>query len=102
MGIITALLDALPLIGAGLVYGIVASTALFTGDIRGAIIVLLGYIGAVFLRQFLEQKLVSSLLGLHPLVIIIGLFLALTPLGFIGMFYFLGGFFLYRIISPPK
>jgi len=102
IGILTAILDALPLIGAGLVYGIVASTALFTGNIRGAIIVLIGYIGAVFIRQFLEQKLVSSLLGLHPLVIILGLFLALTPVGFIGTFYFLGGFLLYGIISPPK
>lgn len=102
IGIITALLDVLPVIGAGLVYGIVACTALFTGDIKGAIIVLVGYIGAVFIRQFLEQKLVSSLLGLHPLVIITGLFIALTPIGFIGTFYFLGGFLLYGIISRPK
>ncbi|PRR83854.1 AI-2E family transporter [Clostridium vincentii] len=102
IGIITALLDALPLIGAGMVYGIVAMGSLFTGDIKGAIIVLVGYIGAVFIRQFLEQKLVSSLLGLHPLVIIIGLFLALTPIGFIGTFYLIGGCLLYKIISLPK
>ena len=44
----------------------------------------------------------ASLLGLHPLVIITGLFLALTPIGFIGTFYFLGGFLLYKIISPVK
>jgi len=85
-----------------MVYGIVAIVGLFSGDIKGAIIVLVGYIGAVFIRQFLEQKLVSALLGLHPLVIIIGLFLALTPIGFIGTFYLLGGFLLYKIISPPK
>ncbi|MDS0524401.1 AI-2E family transporter [Clostridium sp. SHJSY1] len=99
IGILTAVLDALPLIGAGMVYSVIAIIRLSMGDVRGAIIMAVGYIGAVAIRQFLEQKLVSSFLGVHPLIIIIALFLAFTPVGFIGTFYFLGAFILYGAIN---
>ena len=99
LGIITALLDALPIIGAGLVYGVLAIISVSSGDIKTFIILIIGYICSIAMRQFLEQKLVSSFLGVHPLVIVIALFLVLTPLGFIGMFYFLGAFILYEVIS---
>ena len=102
IAIITALLDALPLFGAGFVYGIIAISNLFAGNIKVIIIFGFGYIGAVVIRQYLEQVLVSSFLGVHPLVVILGLFLVLTPLGFIGMFYFLGAFLLYEVIYPSK
>ena len=101
IAIITAVLDALPLFGAGLVYGIMAISSLISMNVKPAIILVVGYIGAVVIRQYLEQLLVSSFLGIHPIVIIIGLFLALTPLGFTGMFYFLGAFLLYEVIYPP-
>lgn len=102
LAIITALLDALPLFGAGLIYGTLAIIAFFQGDIRQVVILIIGYIGVVVVRQYLEQLLVSSFLGVHPLVIIIALFLALTPVGFVGMFYFLGAFLLYEVINTPK
>ncbi|MGG7176428.1 AI-2E family transporter [Clostridium paraputrificum] len=102
IAIITAVLDALPLFGAGLVYGIMAISSFVTGDIKSGVILIVGYIGAVVIRQYLEQILVSSFLGVHPLVIIIALFLVLTPAGFIGMFYFLGAFLLYGVIFPPN
>jgi len=99
IGIITALLDALPIIGAGLVYSILAIISASSGDIKAVIVLIIGYIGSIAIRQFVEQKLVSSFLGVHPLIIIISLFLMLTPLGFVGMFYFLGAFLLYEVIS---
>ena len=99
IGIITAILDALPIIGAGLVYTILAIISISSGDIKTFIILVIGYVISIVMRQFLEQKLVSSFLGVHPLVIIIALFLVLTPLGFVGMFYFLGAVLLYEVIS---
>lgn len=99
LAIITALVDALPLFGAGIFYGILAIIAISMGNIKGVILLILGYIGVVVIRQYLEQKLVSSFLGIHPLIVIIALFLAFTPLGFIGTFYFLGAVLLYEVIS---
>ena len=102
ISLITAILDALPLFGAGLVYGIFAISFLILGNFKSFIILIIGYIGAVIIRQFLEQQLVSSFLGLNPLIIIIGLFLVLTPLGFKGMFYFVGAFLAYQALYSPK
>lgn len=102
IALITAILDALPLFGAGLVYGTFAISFLVLGDFKACIILIIGYIGAVVIRQFLEQQLVSSFLGLNPLIIIIGLFLVLTPLGFKGMFYFIGAFLAYQALYSSK
>lgn len=102
IALITAILDALPVFGAGLVYGIFAISSLVLGDFKAFIILIIGYIGAVVIRQFLEQQLVSSFLGLNPLIIIIGLFLVLTPLGFKGMFYFVGAFISYKALYSSE
>lgn len=102
IAIITGVLDALPIFGAGLVYGIVGITTLLGQNYKGTLIIILGYIGCVVIRQFLQQQLMSTFLGLNPLVIIIALFLIITPVGFVGMFYFLGAFILYDIITPNK
>lgn len=98
ISLLTATLDFLPLIGAGLIYGILILSAYFTGNTTAAIILLMGYIIVAIVRQLLEQNLVASFIGVHPLVMIIALFIALTPLGFAGMFYFLGAFLLYRAV----
>ena len=103
IALLTAIIDALPLFGAGLVYGFLVIASFIEGDYKKAIILIIGYIGIVAVRQFLEQQLVSSFLGLNPLIVIIGLFIALTPLGFKGMFYFIGAFLVYEALySTPK
>lgn len=99
LAIITAILDFLPIIGAGLVYGILAITMYISGSKTSAIILLIGYVIVALIRQLLEQNLVASFIGVHPLVMIIGLFIAITPLGFSGMFYFIGAFLLYQAVK---
>lgn len=99
VAILTAVLDFLPIIGAGLVFGILIITMYFSGNTASAIILLIGYIIVAIVRQLLEQNLVASFIGVHPLVMIIALFIALTPLGFAGMFYFLGAFIIYNAIN---
>ena len=99
VAIITAILDFLPLIGAGLVYGIVAIIMYFSGNTTAAIILVIGYVIVALIRQLLEQNLVASFIGVHPLVMIIALFIAITPLGFTGMFYFIGAFLLYQAVK---
>ena len=98
IGILTAILDLLPLIGAGAVFLVMLLIEYFSGNTIGAVILLIGYIIVAIVRQLLEQNLVASFIGVHPLVMIIGLFIALTPLGFVGMFYFLGAFILYDAV----
>ena len=99
LAILTAVLDFLPIIGAGLVYGILAIIMYFSGSKTAAIILLIGYVIVALVRQLLEQNLVASFIGVHPIVMIIGLFIAITPLGFLGMFYFIGAFLLYQTVK---
>lgn len=98
IALLTAVLDFLPLIGAGLVYGILILANYFGGKATAAVILVIGFIIVAIVRQLLEQNLVASFIGVHPLIMIIALFIALTPLGFAGMFYFLGAFLLYRAV----
>lgn len=98
IAILTSVLDFLPLIGAGLIYGILILSTYFAGNTTAAVILFIGFIILAIVRQLLEQNLVASFIGVHPLVMIIALFIALTPLGFAGMFYFLGAFLLYRAV----
>lgn len=102
LAIITAFIDALPLFGAGLFYGVLAIMSFSTGDVKSGVILLVGYVGCVIIRQYMEQLLVSSFLGVHPLVIIVALFLAFTPFGFIGTFYFLGACLLYEVFYSKE
>lgn len=99
LAILTSILDFLPLIGAGLVYGILAISMYFTTSKTAALILITGYVIVAIIRQLLEQNLVASFIGVHPLVMIIGLFIAITPLGFAGMFYFIGAFLLYQAVK---
>lgn len=99
---VTAILDALPLIGAGMMYGMFSIVCILNGKFKGVIILIIGYLGAVALRQYLEQRLVSSFLGVPPIVVIIALFFVITPIGFIGMFYFLGAFLSYSVINKSS
>lgn len=98
IALLTAVLDFLPIIGAGLIYGILIFSSYFAGNTTSAAILVIGYVIMVIVRQLLEQNLVASFIGVHPLIMIIALFIALTPLGFAGMFYFLGAFLLYRAV----
>lgn len=96
---VTAVLDAMPLIGAGMMYGIFSVVCVLNGNIKGMILLIIGYLGAVVIREYLEQRLVSSFLGVPPIIIIIALFFVITPVGFLGTFYFLGAFLAYSIIK---
>lgn len=99
LAILTSILDFLPLIGAGIIYGILAISMYFTASKTAALILVIGYVIVAIIRQLLEQNLVASFIGVHPLVMIIGLFIAITPLGFVGMFYFIGAFLLYQAVK---
>lgn len=98
IAVLTAILDLLPVIGAGLIYAVLAVIMYFSGRTTATIILVIGFIVVSIVRQILEQNLVASFIGIHPLIMIIGLFIALTPLGFSGMFYFLGAFIIYKAI----
>ena len=86
LALLTAAVDALPVLGAGAVLMPWGIWCLVTGSTgRGAALLVL-WVGNMTLRNLLEPKLVSSGLGLHPFVTLLCLFLGFRMVGLAGMF----------------
>ena len=83
--VIIAVLDALPVIGAGLflipgaVYGFVI------GDVRMGIGFAVLYLLVIGIRQLLEPRIIGRHLGLNPLATMVAMYAGLRAFGFIGM-----------------
>lgn len=86
LALLTAAVDALPVLGAGAVLMPWGIWCLVTGSTgRGAALLVL-WLSNMALRNLLEPKLVSSGLGLHPFVTLLCLFLGFRIGGLAGMF----------------
>lgn len=83
--LVIALLDALPVIGAGLflipmcLYGIVI------GDATLAIGAGLLYLLTIVSRQLLEPRIIGRQLGLYPLATMMAMYAGMTAIGFLGL-----------------
>lgn len=84
LGIIAGILDILPLVGPGILFipWIIYSFA--CGKIIFAVSLLCLYIIIIITRQILETKLMSGRLDLHPLVILISIYIGLKFFGVLG------------------
>lgn len=83
---ITAIIDALPILGTGWVLGPWAIIHLFTGNYFRAIGLAVIYAIILVVRNTLEPKIVGQHIGLHPLVTLIVMYVGLKMFGIIGMF----------------
>lgn len=81
----TAIFDILPIAGSGGVLIPWAIFALFSGNYKLAIGIIIIYAAISVIRQYIEPKIVGSSLGVHPLLTLMGLYFGLKLFGFIGM-----------------
>lgn len=77
--------DALPLVGSGVVMVPWAIVSALNGDIRLAITILALFAVIIIVRQFLEPKIVSSQIGIHPIFTLISMYTGYKFIGIIGM-----------------
>ena len=84
-GVLTAFVDALPLLGCGTVLIPWAAWCFLSGEaIRGAgLLILLGVIYIV--RQFLEPRVIGKMTGVHPFVALASVYVGLKLGGVGGM-----------------
>lgn len=81
-----AIADIIPYVGTGIIFIPWIIFSFITGNYSLTIGLSLLYGFVVILRQILEPKVLSSSIGIHPLVMLIGMFIGLKVLGFIGIF----------------
>jgi len=86
IGIGVGIFDLIPIFGAG---GILITWAVYhflVGNITFAIGLLVIY-GVVFLvRQMLEPKFVGDQIGIHPIILLMSIYVGITAMGPIGFF----------------
>lgn len=85
VALIIALIDALPLFGPSIIYipWIIARALL--GNISGAIALLVLYLIVTLTRQTLEAKILSSQIGVHPIITLTAMYAGIKLFGLFGI-----------------
>lgn len=84
-GILAGVLDAMPMIGTGIVLTPIGLYALFHGEVGKALVVLLLYVGCVLLREFLEPRLIGKQMGIPPIALLLAIYGGIKLFGPIGI-----------------
>ena len=80
-----AFVDALPILGSGSVmvpWGIISA---LNGDIQLGMAVIILWIIMSIVRQFLEPKIVSGKIGIHPIFTLVAMYTGFKIMGVMGM-----------------
>ena len=71
----TAFLDALPVFGSGIVLWPLAALSFISGSVKTGVVMIVAY-GSVFVaRHLLEPKLVSSKMGINPIITLMSMYI---------------------------
>lgn len=81
-----AAVDALPIFGSGTVMIPWAIISAFNGDVTLGVSILVLWIIMSIVRQFLEPKIVSGHIGIHPIFTLIAMYTGFRFIGFLGLF----------------
>lgn len=84
-GYLAGFLDMLPFIGIGITLIPLAIYQLITGRMVWAIAFFILYIVCYFLRQFMEPRLIGKGIGIHPLLMIIAIYVGVRLFGISGI-----------------
>ena len=88
LALLISLIDVLPILGVGTVLIPWGVYSIVMADYRLGIGLLLLYVVIWVVRQFLEPKIVSDQIGMHPLLTLFAMYIGLKAVGFWGMFLF--------------
>lgn len=85
IGVFSALLDLLPIVGTAVIFVPWIVVLFLTGSVGMAVKLLIVYAISITIRQFLEPKIMSKGIGLHPLATLVSMYVGLQLLGGYGL-----------------
>jgi len=85
IALVIAFVDALPILGSGTVMVPWAVISALDGDINLGISIVSLWILMCIVRQFLEPKVISNKIGIHPIFTLIAMYTGFKLIGVIGM-----------------
>lgn len=84
LGPLVAVVDALPVLGAGMILLPYALYLLLSGSFGKALIMLLAYVGCVIIRQVTEPKMIGNQIGMRPIYTIMSMYVGFRLFGVAG------------------
>ena len=84
-GIVTGLLDVFPFVGTGIVLVPMALTQVFYGNYGRAVVCALLYVVCIFIREFLEPRLIGKKVGVPAIAVLISLYAGIQLFGVWGI-----------------
>lgn len=84
LGLVIALLDALPVLGSGMILLPWSIVLFLRNDYISGAILLTVFVLCVILREFLEPKLLGKGIGIRPLYTLISMYLGIRIFGVVG------------------
>lgn len=84
LGPLVAVLDALPILGAGIFLIPYAIFLLITNELGKACILILAYVGCVVIRQLTEPRMIGSKMDIRPLFTLASMYVGFRLFGVIG------------------
>jgi sporulation integral membrane protein YtvI len=102
LSILCAIADVLPVLGIGLIYLPLSAIYLISGNYFAALGILVLFVLISVVRQIVEPKIVSTSLGIHPLLVLAAIFIGLQAYGFTGMIYLTFMVVFYKILKASK
>lgn len=85
LSLLISLIDALPILGTGIILIPWSLYYLITGDVRLALSIAIIYTIVLIVRQLIEPKILSNQTGIHPLLSLLGMYAGLNLLGVSGI-----------------
>lgn len=87
IALVIAFIDALPILGSGTIMLPWAIISALDGDINLGISIVSLWILMSIVRQFLEPKLVSNKIGIHPIFTLIAMYTGFKLIGVLGLIF---------------
>ena len=84
-GILAGILDALPFIGTGIILIPLALLQFFYGSYGKALLCIGLYVVCIFLREFLEPRLIGKRIGVTPIAVLLSLYAGIQLFGLWGI-----------------
>lgn len=85
IAIINGILDLIPVIGPGAILWPLIIYNIAMNDIRKAVILFVLYIILLGARYFLESKVLGKNIGVHPILLLLGIYVGLITMGLQGI-----------------
>lgn len=101
-GITIGILDALPVLGSGIVFVPWAFISAFNGNYLTAAILFTGYIITLVVREVMEPRLLGNSMGILPVFMLMSIFVGVSLFGVLGFVLGPIGFVLIKTLMETK